>query len=230
MKFIKMFTFSLFFGTSLYAQAHTSMVKEFTCPIGGEKFEQGIDTSGTSFGMETDMRPIGMIAAPWRIPVCPGNKFVIFKDDFTSDELEKFKKVINSKEYQSIAEKHSSYFLWGRMMEMAGENSDAEQMMWIFLQSSWQGGSKESLEKTLEYADKALAKNAFKEDEKRFNTQFLRGEMLRKLGRFDEAKQTFMQLQNNKIVQKHKTFKPLAKFQLELVEKKDTMSHRLDFD
>ena len=49
------------------ASAHTATEKAFTCPIGGETFSQTIDTSGTSFGMMTDTRPVGPIAAPFAI-------------------------------------------------------------------------------------------------------------------------------------------------------------------
>ena len=85
------------------ALAHTATEKAFTCPIGGETFSQTIDTSGTSFGMMTDTRPVGPIAAPFAIPQCPKNKFVMFKSQFSKAELAKFERVVNSAEYQQIA-------------------------------------------------------------------------------------------------------------------------------
>ena len=209
--------------------AHTATEKAFTCPIGGETFSQTIDTSGTSFGMMTDTRPVGPIAAPFSIAQCPSNKFVMFKDTFSKEELAKFERVVNSAEYQKIVAQSPSYFAWGRMMELAGENQDAQQMMNIFLQASWQSESQESFSKTLEYADKVLANKAISSKDA-INTQFLRGEMLRKLGRFDEAKRVFTALQKNPEVKQNKLFSQLAALQLGLVAKKSTVSEVIDFD
>ena len=211
------------------ASAHTATEKAFTCPIGGETFSQTIDTSGTSFGMMTDTRPVGPIAAPFAIPQCPKNKFVMFKSQFSKAELAKFERVVNSAEYQKIAAQSPSYFAWGRMMELAGENQDAQQMMNIFLQASWQSESQESFSKTLEYADKVLANKAISSKDA-INTQFLRGEMLRKLGRFDEAKRVFTALQKNPAVKQDKLFSQLATLQLGLVAKKSMVSEIIDFD
>lgn len=91
------------------ASTHTATEKAFTCPVGGETFSQTIDTSGTSFGMMTDMRPVGPIAAPFAIPQCPKNKFVMFKSQFSKAELAKFERVVNSAEYQQIAAQSPSY-------------------------------------------------------------------------------------------------------------------------
>ena len=112
-------------------------------------------------------------------------------------------------------------------MELAGENTDALQMMNIFLKASWQNPSRESLDKTLEYADKALASKEISGKDA-INTQFLRGEMLRKLKRFDEARQVFTELQKNPEVQKDKMFSKLAAQQLDLIDKKITLSPMID--
>ena len=214
---------------SASASAHTAQEMAFTCPIGGEKFTQTMDTSGTRIGMMTDTRPVGPIATPFSLAQCPSNKFVMFKKEFSPDELAKFKRVVNSAEYQQIAAQSPSYFAWGRMMELAGENTDAQQMMNIFLKASWQSESQESFSKTLGYADKVLANKAISSKDA-INTQFLRGEMLRKLGRFDEAKRVFTALQKNPEVKQDKLFSQLAALQLGLVAKKSTVSEIIDFD
>ena len=214
---------------SASASAHTVQEMAFTCPIGGEKFTQTMDTSGTRIGTMTDTRPVGPIATPFSLAQCPSNKFVMFKKEFSPDELAKFERVVNSAEYQQIAAQSPSYFAWGRMMELADKNQDAQQMMNIFLQASWQSESQESFSKTLEYADKVLANKAISSKDA-INTQFLRGEMLRKLGRFDEAKRVFTALQKNPEVKKDKLFSQLATLQLSLVAKKSMVSEIIDFD
>lgn len=225
----KLCTLFLLLATSAFASAHTTQEMAFTCPIGGEKFTQTMDTSGTSIGMMTDMRPVGQIAAPSALPQCPKNKFVMFKKQFSPAELAKFTRVVNSAEYQRIAAQSPSYFAWGRMMELAGENTDAQQMMNIFLKASWQSESQESFSKTLEYADKVLVNKAINSKDA-INAQFLRGEMLRKLGRFDEAKRVFTALQKNPAVKQDKLFSQLATLQLSLVAKKSMVSEIIDFD
>lgn len=54
--------------------------------------------------------------------------------------------------------------------------------------------------------------------------------MLRKLGRFDEAKRVFTALQKNPEVKKDQLFSQLAALQLSLVAKKSMVSEIIDFD
>ena len=43
--------------------------------------------SGTSFGHFLDGRLHGAIQSPWPLVSCPGNGFVIYKDDYSADEI-----------------------------------------------------------------------------------------------------------------------------------------------
>ena len=108
---IKLSAFVLSLAVCTHANALTTRPVEHTCPIGGEKFTSVMVMSGFSVDMKTDLEPVGMIMAPAPIPVCPNNKFVMFKDDFTQQELNKYKKVIRSKAYLS---KNSQSFMSGR--------------------------------------------------------------------------------------------------------------------
>ena len=93
-------------GLTLYAANGFSMpaIKEdYTCPIGKEKFSS-IDYS----------------------PQCPTNKFVMFKNEFTKEELKKYEKIINSKEYKAIPQNLPKEYYLGRFYEMAGGFSDKE--------------------------------------------------------------------------------------------------------
>ena len=93
-------------GLTLYAANGFSMpaIKEdYTCPIGKEKF--------SSFDYP---------------PQCPTNKFVMFKNEFTKEELKKYEKIINSKEYKAIPQNLPKEYYLGRFYEMAGGFSDKE--------------------------------------------------------------------------------------------------------
>ena len=80
------------------------VTKEYTCPIGNEKFRAGI-------------------SLPQQ---CPENKFVMFKENFTKEELKKYEKIINSKEYKAIPQNSPKEYYLGRFYEMAGGFSDKE--------------------------------------------------------------------------------------------------------
>ena len=93
-------------GLTLYAANGFSMpaIKEdYTCSIGKEKF--------SSFDYP---------------PQCPTNKFVMFKNEFTKEELKKYEKIINSKEYKAIPQNLPKEYYLGRFYEMAGGFSDKE--------------------------------------------------------------------------------------------------------
>lgn len=103
---IKLSAFVLSLAVCTHANALTTRPVEHTCPIGGEKFTSVMVMSGFSVDMKTDLEPVGMIMAPAPIPVCPSNKFVMFKDDFTQQELDKYEKVIRSEAYlKQVAER-----------------------------------------------------------------------------------------------------------------------------
>ena len=115
--------------------------KDYICPIGKEKF-RSIDYS----------------------PQCPTNKFVMFKNEFTKEELEKYKKIINSKEYKAIPKNLPKEYYLGRFYEMVGGFSDKEigetyykayraQINWNFENTNT---LKESLEKGISYLEKSL--------------------------------------------------------------------------
>ena len=131
-------------GLTLYAANGFSMpaIKEdYTCPIGKEKFSS-IDYS----------------------PQCPTNKFVMFKNEFTKEELKKYEKIINSKEYKAIPQNLPKEYYLGRFYEMVGGFSDKEigetyykayraQINWNFENTNT---LKESLAKGISYLEKSL--------------------------------------------------------------------------
>ena len=203
---------------------------EYTCPIGGEKFTAFIDATGYFSSGFIDTRPFTRFVTPIELPQCPSNKFVMFKDEFSPDELAKFERVVSSAEYQQIDARSPQFFALGRMMELAGENQDAWQMMIIFLKANWQSHDhhEPSQRKTLEYADKVLANKKKISRYDALSTQILRGKMLRLLGRFDEAKRVLTALQKNPAVRQDESLSQVVTLQLRMVGKKNRYSEWLD--
>ena len=131
-------------GLTLYATNGFSIpaIKEdYTCPIGKEKFSS-IDDS----------------------PQCPTNKFVMFKNEFTKEELKKYEKIINSKEYKAIPQNLPKEYYLGRFYEMAGGFSDKEIGETYYkayiaqINENFENANtlKESLAKGINYLEKSL--------------------------------------------------------------------------
>ena len=131
-------------GVTLYATNGFSVPAiemDYTCPIGKEKF-RSIDYS----------------------PQCPTNKFVMFKNEFTKEELKKYEKIINSKEYKAIPKNLPKEYYLGRFYEMAGGFSDKEIGEIYYkayrAQINWNSENtnilKESLAKGISYLEKSL--------------------------------------------------------------------------
>ena len=114
---------------------------DYTCPIGKEKF-RSIDYS----------------------PQCPTNKFVMFKNEFTKEELKKYEKIINSKEYKAIPQNLPKEYYLGRFYEMAGGFSDKEIGETYYkayiaqINENFENANtlKESLAKGISYLEKSL--------------------------------------------------------------------------
>lgn len=118
------------------------VTKEYACPIGNEKF-----TAGISLPQQ-----------------CPTSKFVIFKENFTKEELQKYEKIISSKEYKAIPQNSPKEYYLGRFYEMAGGFSDKEigetyyKAYTAQINENFENANtlKESLAKGISYLEKSL--------------------------------------------------------------------------
>ena len=106
------------------------------CPIGGEKFKDSY------------------------VPQCPTNKFVMFKNEFTEEELKKYEKIINSEEYREIPRNSNKYYYLARFYEMLGGVSDKEIGKTYFNSYHYYSENKEikreALHKGISYLEKAV--------------------------------------------------------------------------
>ena len=230
--------FVLWIFAAVDGRAHTEGKVENTCPLCAEKFTCVLDFSGTQFGMRLDLKPIGPIAAPWRVPVCPKCHFVIFDDKIPEADLPKCKELVAGEEYRKHTGR-ASYFLIGLLFE--GLNKEPLTAAQAFLRASWQeeGDEKlnrEDLERSLKHFETFLKQPApdqpaAKEDgekgvsdNRRQTAQLLKGELLRRLGRFDEATKHFEALTQTKEFQ-HGMLADIVKYQLKLCAAKDSAPH-----
>lgn len=183
------------------ASAMTMGEQSFTCPIGGETFTQRMATSGYQYGMQLDIKPVGAIAAPLPLPECPGNGFLIFDEGLSDADIDRLTAVVASREYQAMRGRESTYYRAAHLQRALGQ--PVHRIAWTLLRASWQAGG----DQYLRYAEEALAeyrKALQGPPDGEFTTELqdsahiVIGELLRRLGRFDEAQAHLRALQERK--------------------------------
>lgn len=229
------------FSMATSALAMTVFMSDETCPLCKTEFKAELAGSGTQHGMRLDLKPLGPIAAPWPVPVCPKCHFVLFSSELEKTDLAKLNKYVQSKEYQDWGKTRSSYFLMAKLLSQLGKEDIS--IAHVYLKASWQEeGSdkhlKEDLELSLKHFDAYLKKGPpQKEKEKNketdededeasayYTAQLLKGELLRRLGRFDEAKVYLQELQ--KLKRFTGTFLgDIVWYEITLCEQKDSKPH-----
>lgn len=112
------------------------MITHKVCPIGGEEFKDSY------------------------VPQCPTNKFVMFKNEFTEEELKKYEKIINSEEYREIPRNSNKYYYLARFYELLGGISDKEIGKTYFTSYHYYSenteAKKDALQKGISYLEKAV--------------------------------------------------------------------------
>jgi hypothetical protein len=209
-------------GSTVFA--HTMSEVEQTCPLDGTKWKEMMDMSGTSFGMQLDLRPIGPTPAPWRIAVCPKDHFPIYKEKFAADEIADFRAWVKTPEYQAIA-KETSYYLTARAM--LHRHGRPLAIAHVLLKATWQVGPGEQYRR---YATEALAQ--FKEaigQQKTHGDEWLTAELVaveleRRTERWDEAAARIASVRNDKAMQAELPKQVLDK-QARLIAAHDSAPH-----
>jgi hypothetical protein len=194
------------------ALALTLAKREFTCPIGGEKFTANVVASQSQFGMRLDMRPIGAMLSPVPLPVCPGNGFVMFEREFAPDELKALEAIVLTDEYRQARRQHVDYYMVAFMRERMG--APPMELARLYQRASWEAeGSHASQlkrkpdkpELVAQYRALALQKfDAFLQQDRShsgnwWTAAILSAELARLLGRFDAAEQRLDRLPMEKI-------------------------------
>ena len=194
--------FLLLTGT---VHAMTIREKQFTCPIDGTAFEYMIALSGSQFGMRLDLQPLGPTPAPWSLPSCPECRFPLFEEEFSDEEIERYRELVESEAFREVTENKSSYFTLALVKEHDGEA--AGEIGYAYLRASWQlEEEREKYEKCL-----ALALEQYREDfeseehEERVDAWWTSGilvaELERQLGNFEAALNQVERLRKEEIDQ-----------------------------
>lgn len=180
------------------AAAMTFMKVEHVCPIGGERFSAQEMGSGTAFGHFLDGRLHGAIQSPWPLVSCPGNGFVIYKDDFSAEEIKRLGAVVASDHYQRMRGTETSYWLLAHLFEAVG--APARDRAGVLQSATWQA-SPAQYPRYVQAASTAVAQQcpdaraAAERDASWLYCQMLLGEWERRLSHFDAARARFERLQ-----------------------------------
>jgi hypothetical protein len=193
---------------------------EKTCPYDGTKFPFTEQASGTSFGQQLDLKPVGAIEIPWPIAVCPTNGFVFFKDDFDTAELERLKPLILSAEYQATKGETPYYRAYWIVNRSGGDHAQASQLL---LAATWQAGGEGYARYATELLRRLPDDIAAAQEAPRRKFILLQGELLRRLGRFEEAAQHLRRWQAE--FGQTSTEGLIAAYQLKLIAAHDTEPH-----
>jgi len=176
------------------ADGHHIYEKETECPIGGEKFKARYLGTHSTYGLHLDWEPVSYMRFPVPIPVCPSNGFVIAEEKYSKEELDRLKKVIESKSYKDLyAQKHATYYLYAKIKELNEEKFD--DYWWLYLNATWEADNcknkvryKEYALETISAGKKRLAE--LKDSEELFWTlKLITAEMYRRIGDFKSSQE-----------------------------------------
>jgi len=208
------------------ALADQLIEREIPCPVCGNIFYAKLDVADSEGDMRLDLKPVGELSGPWRLPDCPKCGFVSYKLPIPGGELAKCRKISASADYKKHLAR-STYFRVG--LVYAGLRKSDYLVATSFLKASWQeesvpGRLKEDLETSLKWFAACELSCGPMEKE---NSLLLKGELLRRLGRFEEARAHLVKLQALKGFQKN-FFGDIVEYQLTLCHKKDSAPHEME--
>jgi len=200
MKFIKTYLSLLFLFVILNALSFGNV--DYVCPICSNEYTARISTGGTSFGQRLDLKPLGSISAPWRVPQCTTCYFIQWQDDFTAEEIESLQLLVNSERYKElVSSNHSTYYLKAEALVALGKCSN--EIGYTYLQASWQVEENDSLypaylQKAIEYYSSGMNDTCTTTA----TDSFTLGELYRLQSDFDKADSFFVLLENEPTFQR----------------------------
>lgn len=227
-------TFGFLLALTASAVAHTFSQEDFVCPLCTNRFSTFMDASGTQMGMRLDFKPLGPIAAPWSVAVCPRCRFVLYqgaRGTYTKAEVKDLKAFVASPSYAGLPTNAPSYQRLALIREHLKQPS--ADIGWAWLQASWQvesgqnsGLCHQCLTNSARAFDAALA--VAKAGDKAYITAaLLRGELHRRLGEMKQAREWFQHLQVEPAF-KTNYFPRLIRQQLSLIATGNTAPQNLE--
>lgn len=168
-------------------QATTMFPEKFTCPVGGETFEDYVIGSYSTFGQRPDGRSYGTLPI-YPIVECPGNGFLLFQDEFTKEEIAALEPLVASAEYQAMRTSETpNYRAWWLMTRLG---RDPLELTSALLRASWESDHDRDRKARYQTAFVAAATGLARSSENAepwFWYNLRASNALRELGQFVEA-------------------------------------------
>ena len=144
----------------------------------------------------------------------------MFKDDFTPEELQTYKKIIESAEYKAMAIDSSEYYYLAKLFEGSGESN--EDIAWAYLRASWEMNGNEAQKNALAFFKKSLMTDYLvtiddTDRDNLINSNLLIGELTRLSGDFAAAKKHFETLKTDENYTKNPQILSYIDFELKLI-------------
>jgi hypothetical protein len=208
------------------AAATTAEIDE-ECPLDGTHFRATIDTSGYSSSRQLDLKQLGPIHDPSLLAECPTDHFVLYKQEFTPQEIASLRALVATPDYQAAAAAgDTTYYLLAKIYEHLGKGD--QQVAFVYLRASWQAEATPA--RYGEYANQSLKhftawlSTSPTHDEDWATAELVSGELERRLGKLDAAKARFTALRGATELQDD-TSAAIVKYELELIAAKDQAPH-----
>ncbi len=199
------------------------MLDQLTCPIDGEIFTAIVGVNAESQGQRLDTRRLGASVEPIPLPVCPTSGFVVYRRDFTPEEIALAQEIVDTSEFRKRVRTGNEYSVAAYLAEQLGEPRIA--IAHFYLEASWlyesdTVRSPEYLAQSLDWYTASLEDLA-SDPEKWWQVQALRVELLRRLERFDDARALLGELPVSTLPTGHPLKKVLLQQQL-LLQRADS--------
>lgn len=178
------------------ADAPGLFLDEMTCPVDGEVFTAIVGANAESQGQRLDTRRLGAVVEPIPLPVCPTTGFVIYRRDFTPEQIALAQELVDSTEFRYQVRTGNEYTVAAWLAERLGEPRIA--IAHFYLEASWlfetdAVRNPEYLTLAYDWYTAAL-EDLGGDQEKWWQVQALRVELLRRLQRFQEAQALLREL------------------------------------
>jgi uncharacterized protein (DUF2225 family) len=213
--------------------ADTTVKAKVKCAICEHEYEATFTASSFQSGQRLDLRPLPFrsIVSPPRVAVCPKCAFVEFREDskYPKDELKALREFVLSDDYKQLVKTETSYHRIAKMFERL--KKPQSHIAYGYLQATWQVEHEDGkrpqayLQACLDSHGKVISDEK-EPAEQRQMARFLKGEMLRRLGKFEDAKTHFEAL-GKLDASKAEPYPELIPLELDLIGKKDKAPHEI---
>ena len=172
------------------AQATMIEFRDMRCPVGGEPISLPVARSMFLSGMDLDFKRYGPgLELLNAYTECPMNGFVVFKTDFTPQEVDVLRAYIASEEFQAARQEGTNYRAY-LLKKRLGTYSDAE-LGHTLLRATWQAEGfwqyRRYARQALVYYERESERLRGESTDEAFHAMHIRGELSRRLMRFWDA-------------------------------------------